>query len=157
MGRMIGIDLGTTNCCACALEGGIPTVIPTRQGSRLLPSIVAFTDDGKILVGEIAQRQAANNPTQTILGIKRLIGRKFASPEVQKAQSVLPYEVVEAANGDARIRIHGKEYSPSEISAVVLSNLKQMAEEHLMGSTGGFSLIPSPLSFPAIFKPANLW
>ena len=131
MARILGIDLGTTNCCMAIYEGGSATVIPNREGGRTTPSIVGFTERGERLVGNIAKRQALTNAKNTVFAVKRLIGRKFASPEVQKAKSVLPYQVCEASNGDARVKIHGKEYSPSEISAILLKNLKEMAEEHL--------------------------
>src|SRR5512134_1513383 len=103
MGRIIGIDLGTTNCCVAFIEGGQPRVIPTKEGSRTIPSIVGFTDKGDRLVGDIAKRQALTNPTSTVYAVKRLIGRKFNAPEVQKAREVLPYEISEAINGDIRI------------------------------------------------------
>ena len=131
MGRILGIDLGTTNCCMSIFEGGQATVIPNREGGRTTPSIVAFTERGERLVGNIAKRQAVTNAKNTVFAVKRLVGRKFASPEVQKAKSVLPYDVCEASNGDARVRIQSKEYSPSEISAIILRNLKDMAEEHI--------------------------
>ncbi len=131
MGRILGIDLGTTNCCMAVYEAGAATVIPNREGGRTTPSIVGFTERGERLVGNIAKRQAVTNAKNTVFAVKRLIGRKFASPEVQRARSILPYDVCEAPNGDARVRIQGKEYSPSEISAIILRNLKDMAEEHV--------------------------
>jgi molecular chaperone DnaK len=131
MGRILGIDLGTTNSCMAVYEGGVATVLANREGGRTTPSIVGFTERGERLVGNIAKRQAVTNPKNTVFAVKRLIGRKYASPEVQKARTVLPYEIVEAPNGDARVRILGKEYSPSEISGIVLKSLKEMAEEQL--------------------------
>jgi molecular chaperone DnaK len=131
MPRMIGIDLGTTNCCVAVVEGARPTVVPSREGSRTVPSVVGFTDKGDRLVGQIAKRQAVTNPEKTVYAVKRLIGRKYNSPEVQKARALMPYLITEAVNGDVRIRIREKDYSPPEISAIVLGKLKEMAEEHL--------------------------
>ncbi len=133
MGRMIGIDLGTTNCCVAVVEGARPTVVPSREGSRTVPSVVGFTDKGDRLVGQIAKRQAVTNPEKTVYAVKRLIGRKFSSPEVQKACSLMPYPITEAVNGDVRIRIKDKDYSPPEISAIILGRLKEVAEEFLGG------------------------
>jgi molecular chaperone DnaK len=127
-------------------EGGQATVIPNREGGRTTPSIVGFTERGERLVGNIAKRQAVTNAKNTVFAVKRLIGRKFASPEVQKARTVLPYEVCEAPNGDARVRVQGKEYSPSEISGIILRNLKEMAEEHL-----GHPLTECVVTVPAYF------
>ena len=146
MGKILGIDLGTTNCCMAVFEGGAAEVIPNREGGRTTPSIVGFTERGERLVGNIAKRQAITNPKNTVFAVKRLIGRKFASPEVQKALDVLPYEISEAPNGDARVRIQGKEYSPAEISAIVLANLRDMAQEHL-----GTELNECVVTVPAYF------
>src|SRR5688500_6627760 len=131
MGRIIGIDLGTTNCCVAFIEGGQPQVIPSKEGARTVPSIVGFTEKGDRLVGQIAKRQAVTNPTSTVYAVKRLIGRKFNAPEVQKARHLLPYEISEAANGDIRIRIKDRDYSPAEISGIILSRLKELAEDYL--------------------------
>src|SRR5215813_9210261 len=131
MGKAIGIDLGTTNCCVSVLEGGSVQVIPNKDGGRTTPSIVGFTEKGERLVGQIAKRQAVTNPKNTIYAVKRLIGRKFNSPEVQNALRFLPYEVTEAANGDVRVRVRDRDYSPPEISAMVLGKLKEMAEGFL--------------------------
>jgi molecular chaperone DnaK len=131
MGKFIGIDLGTTNCCVAVMEGGVPQVVPNKDGGRTTPSIVGFTEKGERLVGQIAKRQAVTNPRNTIYAVKRLIGRKFKSPEVQNALRFLPYEVTEAANGDVRVRVRDRDYSPPEISAMVLGKLKEMAEEFL--------------------------
>src|SRR5262247_4944833 len=103
MGRIIGIDLGTTNCCVAFIEGGAPQVIPSKEGARTIPSIVGFTEKGDRLVGQIAKRQAVTNPTSTVYAVKRLIGRKFDSPEVKRSTEILPYEITEAVNGDVRI------------------------------------------------------
>jgi len=131
MSKVIGIDLGTTNCCVAVMEGGVPQVVPNKDGGRTTPSIVGFTEKGERLVGQIAKRQAVTNPRNTIYAVKRLIGRKFKCPEVQNALRFLPYEVTEAANGDVRIRVRDRDYSPPEISAMVLAKLKEMAEEYL--------------------------
>src|SRR5262245_4883543 len=120
MARIIGIDLGTTNCCVAFIEGGKPHVIPTKEGSRTVPSVVGFTEKGDRLVGHIAKRQMITNPTNTVHAVKRLIGRKFNEPEVQHAKGLLPYEIAEAANGDVRIKIKDRDLSPSQISALIL-------------------------------------
>jgi molecular chaperone DnaK len=131
MSKVMGIDLGTTNCCVAVMDGGSPVVIPNKEGARTTPSIVAFTEKGQRLVGQIAKRQAVTNPDNTIYAVKRLIGRKFNSPEVQQAKRYVPYQVVEAKNGDVRIRVRDKEHSPQEVSAMILARLKEMTEEHL--------------------------
>ncbi len=131
MGRVLGIDLGTTNSCMAIIEGGKPRVIPNAEGSNTTPSVVAFTDKGEVLVGQAAKRQAITNPKRTIFSVKRLIGRRFKSKEAQEAIKRLPYEVVEGPNGDCRIRIDGKEYTPQEISAKILMKLKTDAEAYL--------------------------
>ena len=123
MSRVMGIDLGTTNCCVAVMDAGTPLVIPNREGARTTPSIVAFTEKGQRLVGQIAKRQGVTNPHNTVYAVKRLIGRKFNSPEVQQAKKFVPYQVVEAKNGDVRIRVRDKDYSPQEISAMVLERL----------------------------------
>jgi molecular chaperone DnaK len=131
MGKILGIDLGTTNCCLAFIEGGKPQVIPTKEGNRTVPSIVGFTDKGDRLVGHIAKRQMLTNPVNTIFAVKRLLGRKFDSPEVVKARDLLPYEITGAPNGDIRLKIHDKQFSPAEISAIVLGKLKEIAEGFL--------------------------
>jgi molecular chaperone DnaK len=131
MGRVMGIDLGTTNCCVAVMDGGAPTVIPNKEGARTTPSIVAFTEKGQKLVGQIAKRQSVTNPGNTVYAVKRLIGRKFNSAEVQQARRFVPYQIVEAKNGDVRIRVRDRDYSPQEISAMILARLKEMTEEHL--------------------------
>src|SRR6266850_560561 len=136
MGKVIGIDLGTTNCCVAVMDGGAPQVVPNKDGGRTTPSIVGFTEKGERLVGQIAKRQAVTNPRNTIYAVKRLIGRKFNSPEVQAALRFLPYEVTEAANGDVRLRVRDRDYSPPEISAMILAKLKEMAEEYLEAEIG---------------------
>src|SRR5262245_38688318 len=133
MGKVIGIDLGTTNCCIAVMEAGKPKVIASREGSRTTPSIVAFTSRGERLVGQIAKRQALTNPQNTISAVKRLIGRKFESPEVGKARQLVPFEIVPSENGDAWIRVRDRDYSPPEASAFILSRLREMAEDYVGG------------------------
>ena len=130
-GKLIGIDLGTTNSCACVMEGGERRVIPNREGSRTTPSVVAFTDKGDVLVGHIAKRQAVTNPQRTLFAVKRLIGQKFSAPRVQEALDRLPFRVVKAPNADAWLGIGDRDYAPPEISAIVLRRLKQAAEAFL--------------------------
>src|SRR5215468_3260752 len=117
MAKVIGIDLGTTNSVVAVMEGGEPKVLTNAEGSRITPSVVAFTESGERLTGQIARRQAITNPENTIFSIKRLIGRRFEDTEVQRATKVLPYKIVKADNGDAWVEIRGKKYSPAEISA----------------------------------------
>jgi molecular chaperone DnaK len=146
MGKVIGIDLGTTFSCVAIMSGGDPVVIPNAEGSRITPSVVAFTDKGEQLVGQIARRQAITNPENTIFSIKRLIGRKHRSPEVQAAMKRLPYKIVEAANGDAHVEVRGKKYSPAEISAMILQKMKQTAEDYL-----GEKVTDAVVTVPAYF------
>jgi len=146
MGKVIGIDLGTTNSCVAVMIGGEPVVIPNAEGSRTTPSVVAFTDKGERLVGAIAKRQAITNPENTIFSIKRLIGRKFNSPEVTEARKRLPYKIVEAPNGDAHVEVRGKVYSPAEISAMILQKMKQTAEDYL-----GETVTEAVITVPAYF------
>jgi molecular chaperone DnaK len=131
VGKVIGIDLGTTNSCVAVMEGGAPQVIPNQEGARTTPSIVGFTAKGERLVGQIAKRQALTNPKNTVFAVKRLIGRKFTSTEVDTARRYLPYGLTAAANGDVHIQIEEKIYSPPEISAFVLQKLKAAAEDYL--------------------------
>src|SRR3979411_3158716 len=126
MGKTIGIDLGTTNSCMAVLEGGEPTVIQHAEGGRTTPSVVAFTASGERLVGTVAKRQAVTNPQNTIFSIKRFMGRKEA--EVREEESIVPYKVVAGPNGDARVEAGGKQYSPPEISAMILGQLKRDAQ-----------------------------
>ncbi|HEX5856402.1 MAG TPA: Hsp70 family protein, partial [Thermoanaerobaculia bacterium] len=123
MSKILGIDLGTTNCCVAVVEGGTPQVICNREGSRTTPSIVGFSEDNERLVGQIAKRQAITNPMNTVFAVKRLVGRKFDSDETRHAREVLPYEIVRANNGDIKIRTRGKDYSPEEISAFILREI----------------------------------
>ncbi len=147
MSKVIGIDLGTTNSCVAVMEGGEPVVIPNSEGSRTTPSMVAFTDSGERLVGQIAKRQAITNPENTIFAVKRLIGRRFESPEAKKAISVSPFRVVAATNGDAWVEVRGKPYSPPEISAIVLQKMKQTAEDYL-----GEAVTEAVVTVPAYFN-----
>ncbi len=146
MGKVIGIDLGTTNCCVTVLEGGAIQIIPNKEGGRTTPSVVGFTEKGERLVGQIAKRQAVTNPTNTLFAVKRLIGRKFSSVETQKMCETSPFEIVEAPNGDAHIRVLDRTYSPPEVSAIVLQRLKQSAEEFL-GDTVTEAIITVPAYF----------
>src|SRR5256712_6062527 len=129
MARTIGIDLGTTNSCMAILEGGDPVVIENAEGARTTPSVVAFTQGGERLVGTVAKRQAVTNPQNTIFSIKRFMGRKEA--EVREEESIVPYKVVAGPNGDARVEAAGKQYSPPEISAMILQKLRSDAEAYL--------------------------
>ncbi len=131
MGKVIGIDLGTTNSCVAVMEGGAPQVIPNQEGARTTPSIVGFTAKGERLVGQIAKRQALTNPKNTVFAVKRLIGRKFRADEVEQSRKFLSYQLSEATNGDVHIQIEDKLYSPPEISAFVLQKLKAAAEDYL--------------------------
>jgi molecular chaperone DnaK len=146
MGRIIGIDLGTTNSCVAVMEGGSPHVVASREGSRTTPSIVAFTAKGERLVGQIAKQQALTNPQNTVASVKRLIGRKLNSPEAARATQIVPYKITESPNGDVRIRIKERDYSPPEISAMILTRLKQMAEEFLGGEVSD-AIITVPAYF----------
>jgi molecular chaperone DnaK len=150
MSKAIGIDLGTTNCCMAVVEGGKPRVIPTREGARTMPSVVAFTARGERLVGQIAKRQALTNPHNTVYAMKRLIGRKFESAEVAKAMQIVPYEIVPSKNRDAWIRIHDHEYSPAELSAFLLAHLREQAEDHL-----GSQVSEAVITVPAYFDDAQ--
>ncbi|OAQ21489.1 molecular chaperone DnaK [Thermosulfurimonas dismutans] len=130
-GPIVGIDLGTTNSCVAILKGGEPEVIPNREGSRVTPSVVAFQENGEILVGMVAKRQAITNAENTIFGIKRLMGRKYEDSVVQEWMKKVPYKIVKAPNGDAHVEIRGKRYSPPEVSAMILRKIKEDLEEYL--------------------------
>jgi hypothetical protein len=131
MAKVIGIDLGTTNSCVAVMEGSTPKVIENSEGMRTTPSIVAFTDDGERLVGQPAKRQAVTNPERTFFAVKRLIGRRYDDPMVEKDKKLVPYKIVRASNGDAWVEAEGKTYSPSQISAFILQKMKETAEAHL--------------------------
>ncbi|HKQ03618.1 MAG TPA: molecular chaperone DnaK [Blastocatellia bacterium] len=154
MGKVIGIDLGTTNSCVAILEGGVTQIIPNKEGGRTTPSVVAFTEKGERLIGQIAKRQAITNSANTIYAVKRLIGRKFNSQEVQRAMEVCAYEITEASNGDCRVRVRGRDYSPPEISAILLQRLKLAAEEFL-GDEVTEAIITVPAYFDDIQRQAT--
>jgi molecular chaperone DnaK len=147
MGKIIGIDLGTTNSCVAIMEGGDPKVITNPEGGRTTPSIVAVSDSGERLVGQIAKRQAITNPENTVFAVKRLIGRKYASKEVQNDIKILPYKIEQASNGDTRINLQGKQYSPAEISSFILANIKKTAEEYF-----GEKITDAVVTVPAYFN-----
>lgn len=147
MSKIIGIDLGTTNSCVAIMEGGDPKVITNSEGNRTTPSIVAFSESGERLVGQVAKRQAVTNPEATIFAVKRLIGRKFDSAEVKKDIDIVPYKIVKADNDDAAVEARGKVYSPAEISAMVLTKMKQTAEEYL-----GEPVTEAVITVPAYFN-----
>jgi len=147
VGKVIGIDLGTTNSCVAVMEGGVPQVIPNQEGARTTPSIVAFTAKGERLVGQIAKRQALTNPKNTVFAVKRLIGRKYDSKEVEQARRFLPYSIAESPNSDAHIQVDDKVYSPPEISAFVLQKLKAAAEDYL-----GEAVEEAIITVPAYFN-----
>jgi len=148
MSKIIGIDLGTTNSCVAIMEGGKTRVIENAEGDRTTPSTVAFTkDDGEVLVGQPAKRQAVTNPTRTMYAVKRLIGRKFNEEVVQKDRKLVPYEIVEADNGDAWVKVDDRKLSPPEISARVLMKMKKTAEDHL-----GHEVTEAVITVPAYFN-----
>ena len=147
MGRVIGIDLGTTNSCVAVMEGGKPKVIENSEGDRTTPSIVAFTKDDEVLVGQTAKRQAVTNPTNTLFAVKRLIGRKYEDDVVQKDVGMVPYKVVKADNGDAWVDVNGKKMAPPEVSARVLQKMKQTAEDYL-----GEKVTEAVITVPAYFN-----
>src|SRR3982751_4038405 len=146
MGKAIGIDLGTTNCCVSVLEGGAVQIVPNKEGGRTTPSVVGFTDKGERLVGQIAKRQAVTNASNTVYAVKRLIGRKFNSTEAQRMRETSAFEIVDSQNGDARIRVQGRTYSPPEISGIVLQRLKAAAEDFL-----GEAVTDAIITVPAYF------
>ena len=147
MAKVIGIDLGTTNSVAAYLEGGQAVIIPNKEGSRLTPSVVAFTKNGEILVGQLARRQAITNPKNTIYSIKRLMGRRYDDPEVERARKVLPYEIVPGEYGEAGIKVGDRVYTPPEISAMILRKIKEDAEEYL-----GEKITEAVITVPAYFN-----
>ena len=147
MGKIIGIDLGTTNSCVAVMEGGDAKVITNPEGGRTTPSIVAMSESGERLVGQIAKRQAITNPENTVFGVKRLIGRKFESKEIQQDMKILPYKIERASNGDVRINIRGKQHSPAEISSYILGYIKKYAEDFL-----GEPVSDAVITVPAYFN-----
>ena len=150
MGKVIGIDLGTTNSCVAVMEGGSPVVISNSEGGRTTPSVVGVNDAGERLVGQIAKRQAVTNPKNTIFAVKRLVGRKYQTPEIEKAKNMLPYEIVGADNGDAWVKLKGEAKSPQEVSAMVLTKMKQTAEDYL-----GEKVTDAVITVPAYFDDAQ--
>jgi molecular chaperone DnaK len=146
MGKSIGIDLGTTNCCVAVLEGGAVQIVPNKEGGRTTPTVVGFTEKGERLVGQIAKRQAVTNAANTVYAVKRLIGRKYSSKEVGKMRETSPFEIVDSPNGDARIRVQGRNYSPPELSGIVLQRLKAAAEDFL-----GEAVTDAIITVPAYF------
>src|SRR5947208_6372819 len=145
MGKTIGIDLGTTNSCMAVLEGGDPAVIENAEGARTTPSVVAFTSGGERLVGTVAKRQAVTNPENTVFSVKRFMGRKEG--EVREEETMVPFKVVKGPNGDARVEAGGQQYSPPEISAMILQKLKADAESYL-----GESVDSAVITVPAYFN-----
>jgi molecular chaperone DnaK len=150
MGKVIGIDLGTTNSCVAVMEGTTPKVIENAEGMRTTPSIVAFTEDGERLVGQPAKRQAVTNPERTIFAVKRLIGRRYDDPMVEKDKKLVPYKITRASNGDAWVEADGKSYSPSQISAFILQKMKETAEAYL-----GSKVDQAVITVPAYFNDAQ--
>ena len=147
MGKIIGIDLGTTNSCVAVLEGDKPKVIENAEGTRTMPSIVAFAEDNEILVGQSAKRQAVTNPSNTLFAVKRLIGRRFEDDVVQKDIKMVPYKIVKADNGDAWVEVKGDKKAPPQISAEVLKKMKKTAEDYL-----GEKVTEAVITVPAYFN-----
>ncbi len=154
MGKVIGIDLGTTNSCVAVMEGSTPKVIENSEGARTTPSIVAFTPDGERLVGQPAKRQAVTNPEKTFFAIKRLIGRTYADPLTQKDKGLVPYSIVKADNGDAWVEADNKKYSPSQVSAFTLMKMKETAESYLgQPVTQAVITVPPISTMPSARRP----
>ena len=147
MGKIIGIDLGTTNSCVAILEGGKPKVIENAEGTRTTPSVVAYSDDGEVLVGQSAKRQAVTNPKNTLYAIKRLVGRRFQDDVVQKDIKMVPYNIVKADNGDAWVEAKGQKMAPPQISAQILKKMKKTAEDYL-----GEPVTEAVITVPAYFN-----
>jgi molecular chaperone DnaK len=150
MSKVIGIDLGTTNSCVAVMDGKTPKVIENAEGMRTTPSIVAFTDDGERLVGQPAKRQAVTNPEKTFFAVKRLIGRRYDDPTVEKDKKLVPYSIVRAGNGDAWLSDGKDQYSPSQISAFILQKMKETAEAYL-----GAKVEKAVITVPAYFNDAQ--
>ncbi|MBW2174650.1 MAG: molecular chaperone DnaK, partial [Deltaproteobacteria bacterium] len=146
MSKVIGIDLGTTNSCVAIMEGKDPKVITNPEGGRTTPSMVAWSDSGERIVGQVAKRQAVTNPENTVFAVKRLIGRKYASPEAQQDKEICPYNITQASNGDAQVEIRGKTHSPAEISSHILQSMRKTAEEYL-----GEKVTDAVITVPAYF------
>ena len=149
MSKVIGIDLGTTNSCVAIMDGSQPRVIENAEGARTTPSIVAFTDDER-LVGQPAKRQAVTNPENTVFAVKRLIGRRLTDAEVEKDKNLVPYKIVDGGNGDAWVEVSGDKYSPSQISAQILTKMKETAESYL-----GEDVTQAVITVPAYFNDAQ--
>ena len=147
MGKIIGIDLGTTNSCVSVMEGNTPKVIENSEGARTTPSVIAYQEDGEILVGASAKRQAVTNPRNTLYAVKRLIGRKFTEKEVQKDIDLMPYRIAAAENGDAWVEVRGKKLAPPQVSAEVLRKMKKTAEDYL-----GEEVTEAVITVPAYFN-----
>ena len=150
MGKVIGIDLGTTNSCVAVMDGKSPKVIENAEGMRTTPSIVAISDDGERLVGQPAKRQAVTNPERTFFAVKRLVGRRYDDPMVEKDKKLVPYKIVKAGNGDAWVEADGQIYSPSQVSAFILQKMKETAEAHL-----GTKVDQAVITVPAYFNDAQ--
>jgi len=150
MSKIIGIDLGTTNSCVAIMDGKTPKVIENAEGARTTPSVVAILDDGERLVGQPAKRQAVTNPSNTLFAIKRLIGRQYSDPTVEKDKGMVPYDIVKGPSGDAWVKAHGKDYSPQQISAFILQKMKEAAEQHL-----GEKVEKAVITVPAYFNDAQ--
>src|SRR5690606_19611550 len=150
MAKVIGIDLGTTNSCVSVMDGKSAKVIENAEGARTTPSIVAFTDSDERLIGQPAKRQAVTNPEGTIFAVKRLIGRRFDDPMVTKDKDLVPYQIVKGDNGDAWVEVHGKKYSPSQVSAMILQKMKETAESYL-----GETVTQAVITVPAYFNDAQ--
>jgi molecular chaperone DnaK len=147
MSKIIGIDLGTTNSCVAIMEGGQPKVIENSEGARTTPSIIAYTEDGEVLVGASAKRQAVTNPKNTLYAVKRLIGRRFDEKEVQKDIGLMPYKILKAGNNDAWVEVRDKKIAPPEVSAQVLMKMKKTAEDYL-----GEPVTEAVITVPAYFN-----
>src|SRR5712671_5514409 len=150
MSKIIGIDLGTTNSVVAVMQGGEPVVIPNQEGARTTPSVVAITKTGERLVGQVAKRQAVTNPENTVFSIKRLMRRKYDDPEVQRTIKTVPYKITRAPNGDVRVVLGGREYSPQEISAMILQKMRVDAEARL-----GDRVTQAVITVPAYFNDAQ--
>ncbi|HMP63054.1 MAG TPA: Hsp70 family protein, partial [Phenylobacterium sp.] len=150
MSKIIGIDLGTTNSCVAIMDGKTPKVIENAEGARTTPSVVAILDDGERLVGQPAKRQAVTNPENTFFAIKRLIGRQYSDPTVEKDKGMVPYDIVKGPSGDAWVKAHDKDYSPQQISAFILQKMKEAAEQHL-----GEKVEKAVITVPAYFNDAQ--
>ena len=147
MGKVIGIDLGTTNSCVAVMDGDTPRVIENSEGARTTPSMVGFAEDGERLVGQPSKRQAVTNPTDTVFAVKRLIGRTFKDPATQKDIEMVPFKICSADNGDAWVEARGEQYSPSQISAFILQKMKETAESYL-----GEKVDQAVITVPAYFN-----